>query len=181
MFVYCCALVAFWTEFLLEESDTCTPDMDCFVFHQGALPINFENCSEYEQNSSYTIECYRFVFDYAGALGNSGGVIVLATIIMNLHTLVWVKIRSQKNKCWKVVTVVVDMVGFSIINVAFICAMAIPLFRDQLFNTNRNILHSSAFYFTLLFTFIFSGPGLYTWDICQFIHKRRRRSYEPVQ
>ena len=130
VFVFCCALLSFWTEFLLNETDTCTPDMDCFAVYtnyteKGVIdylktsPINFEKCSEYEHKTNYTIRCFRFVFDYAGALGNSGGVIVLAKISMNLHTLLWAKAVSLKRTVWLVLAVlgvtVIDLVCSGII------------------------------------------------------------------
>ena len=98
--VFSCSAVAFWTTFLIDESDQCNPQMDCFTFcvlndHRMLNPL--ENCTYYEEKNC-TIECFKFSFQYADALGNSGGVLALSKVIVSLHATVWIAIASLSSQ-----------------------------------------------------------------------------------
>ena len=93
--VYCCVAVAFWSEFLVEESDICSPQKDCFLHSKAENRFTrIENCTDLYDNitydgydSMYDIQCFRFSFGFADALRNAVGVLVLATVLMNMQAV----------------------------------------------------------------------------------------------
>lgn len=101
-----CAVVSFWSVFLIGESNQCDPEMDCFalarptgdllqddlqdVLQRDVLqqdPLR-DNCSEYEADSNYTIRCFTYTFNYVDGVSNAGGVFVVGSLITSCH-LTW--------------------------------------------------------------------------------------------
>ena len=167
VFIFNCTLVGFWCEFLIEEGTQCTPEMDCFARNKSSSGSLIqkeslgENCSMYE-NQSFTIQCFKFSFDYATAMGNAGGVMVLARVIMNLQAVLWIGASSMKGRCtwW---FSVVGLTLFNIIVDLFLVALPpvvhyVPLFHDRLLRTDRIAVKFYTYWFTFLCTFIISGP-----------------------
>ena len=168
VFICNCTLVGFWCEFLIEEGTHCASNMDCFAWNKtgdGGLVQKEalgENCSTYDNRSSFSIQCFRFSFDYATAMGNAGGVMVLARIIMNLQAGLWIGASSIKGRCgwW------FSVIGLTIANVAvdlFLIALPpivhfIPLFHDRFLSTDRIAVKFYTYWFTFLSTFVISGP-----------------------
>lgn len=167
VFVCSCTVVAFWCTFLVKESDQCDSHMDCFarsragekdLVQEGPL---MESCSLYE-NENYTIHCFKFSFDYANALGDAGGVLVLASVIMNVQAGLWIGASSQDGK-WAWRLAVAGVTTLNLIVEAGLIAMPIvvqlvPFFSEKLVNTDQNAVKFYTYWATFLSAFTISGP-----------------------
>ena len=167
MFVCSCTLIAFWNTFLVDESTKCDPSMDCFALNLTTTSLiseePLENCTDYQDNH-YAIHCYKFVFNYASALGNAGGVLVLASVIMNVQAGLWVGASSQRSKvawwCGVIAVTIANMVcGIVLLATPFLVFL-VPLFRDTIVDTNRSRIQFFTYWSTFMCAFIFSGPIL---------------------
>ena len=171
-YVLCCSAITFWSVFLIDESDTCNPNVDCFATNQSdgsRIELSIENCPEYEK-SNYTLECFKFVLNYAEAFGHSGGVLVLAKVVVSLNITIWIAISSlikvtgdpDKYACCKKAFFFLMLqlyIGASLILCASIIFFSlVPFFRDLLFNTVPNILKFIAYYLAFSIGFYTSGP-----------------------
>ena len=168
-FVCCCTVVAFWSEFLVSETnhcDTSSHTIDCFVQNISQdgygeyIPV-MENCSDYE-NDNFTVSCFKFVFDYAGALGNTGGVLVLASVIMNVQSGLWIGAVAIKRKIWKILAVCALLVSLILASIFTLCLCTVvpgvQLFSEPILGTRRKILTFYVYVSTFILAFIFSGP-----------------------
>lgn len=167
IFVCSCTVVAFWCTFLVNESDQCDPHMDCFArenFGEHDIVQNdplMENCSKFE-NDNYTIHCFIFSFNYADALGDAGGVLVLATVIMNIQAGLWIGASSQEGKwAWRLAITGVATLNL-IIEVGLIAipivVQLVPFFGDKLIKTDRSAVQFYTYWATFLSAFTISGP-----------------------
>ena len=100
VFVLAASAVAFWSDFLLDEKDSCDDQFDCFAFDGGAFVSSnlvqsnpLENCTEFE-NGSHNIRCLRFSFDYANALGNAGGVLIISKVFASIIISLWIAVTT---------------------------------------------------------------------------------------
>ena len=164
VFVCNCTVVSFWSEFLIDESAQCDRHMDCFAFNNWGEIVQQEpldNCTEYELES-YDIHCFRFSFDYADALGNAGGVMILASVVMNIQAGLWIGATSQQRKClWYLA--VVGVITMNIIIEAVLIAILImvqfvPLFRTRITSSDRSSVQFYTYWATFLCAFTISGP-----------------------
>lgn len=168
IFVCSCTVVTFWCEFLVDEGDSCDDNrMDCFAMNKvggGVVqetPLSLENCTEY-QNDNYTIHCFRFSLNYASALGAAGGVLVLATVIMNAQAGLWIGASSQVGKrAWCLA--VGGVTTLNVVVVAGLVAMPIvvhvvPFFKERVLSTDRNVVQFYTYWATFLSAFVISGP-----------------------
>ena len=164
--VLSCAGLAFWSSFLLAESDQCDPRIDCFAFHAGNESIVqnnplMENCTNY-QNSNYTIQCYDFAFDYADGLGHSGGILVLSKVVVSLHISLWIAISSllssKSKKIFKLIGAVYVAATVIILALVFVALGTVPFFRDRLFEGFHNFLQIFAYFLAFLSIITVSGP-----------------------
>ncbi len=166
MFVCTCTLIAFWNAFLVDESMACNPNMDCFAINSTTRKAKTENplinCTDYEND--YTIHCYKFVFNYAGALGNAGGVLVLASVIMNVQAGLWVGASSQEGKvgwwCGVIAVTTLNIICSIGLLATPILVFSVPLLRDTVVNTNRSQIQFFTYWSTFMCAFLFSGPIL---------------------
>ncbi len=168
MFVFSCTLIAFWNTFLVDESTSCDSSMDCFALNSTTLnPISEEpitkNCTDYE-NDNFTIHCYKFVFNYGSALGDAGGVLVLASVIMNVQAGLWVGASSQEGRVgwWCAVTTVLVLNIIASIGLLALplLVFTFPLFKETVIGTNRAQIKFFTYWSTFMCAFIFSGPIL---------------------
>ena len=173
VFVCSCVAVAFWSEFLVEESYHCQSDVDCFALdeHNTALqqePLSKENCTEVEAGgtaaSNVTLHCFKFVFNYASALGNAGGVLVLASAVMNIQTGLWIGAGSCQGRCgWSLAVAAVSIVNI-IIEIAMFAlpfvVYYVPLLRENITKSTRNQVQFFTYWIAFLCAFTFSGPIL---------------------
>lgn len=163
VFVCTCTVVAFWCEFLITESDRCNSQMDCFALDTNYKPVEknpLKNCTEYE-NGNYTIHCFRFIFNYADALGDAGGVLVLATVIMNIQAGLWIGASSQKRKgtwCLAIVGVTILNIIVEAVLIALpVLVIYVPLLKSRV-NTDRKTVQFYTYWATFICAFTISGP-----------------------
>ncbi len=68
-------LMFFSNAILTQSTGSCDVRMDCFAVSSNSNDVisilNYENCSDYSMNSSYTVRCYTLSFNYAVALGKA--------------------------------------------------------------------------------------------------------------
>ena len=171
VFVCSCVVVAFWSEFLVEESYHCLSDVDCFVLDENRNPLYQEpllrdNCTEYESNdnTNVTLHCFKFVFNYASALGNAGGVLVLASAVMNVQAGLWIGASACQGRVgWSLA-----VAGVSTLNIIIEVLMLglpfavyyIPLLQENITRSSRSQVQFFTYWLTFLCAFTFSGPVL---------------------
>ena len=165
MFVCSCTFVAFWSEFLVAETFSCDSGLDCFPFNSTGDLIQerpIENCSNFELMDDVTIRCYSFVFDYASALGNAGGVLVLASVVMNIQAGLWIGASAQTNRCvfWAAVSLVTlsNIVAEILLIATPFVVNYVPLFSKSITNSNQNKVQFYTYWATFLCAFTFAGP-----------------------
>ncbi len=165
VFVCSCTVVTFWCQFLITESDRCNHHMDCFVRNETTkefpeIPVS--NCSDYDNVTSYVMRCYRFSFNYADALGDAGGVMILATVIMNIQAGLWIGASSQTGKkTWYLAVMGVALLNI-VIEVGLIATplvvQFVPLLQSRITNTDKNAVQFYTYWATFLCAFTISGP-----------------------
>jgi hypothetical protein len=167
-------VVAFWNEFLVEESYSCQSDVNCFVLDENDSPLHQEplvreNCTEFElitskDSSNITLCCFKFVFNYASALGNAGGVLILASAVMNIQAGLWIGAsvcggklgRSVAIAAVATLNVIVEAAMFALPFAVFY----IPLLQETITRTSRSQVQFFTYWITFLCAFTFSGPFL---------------------
>ena len=168
--VHICTFIAFWFEFLVYETNHCDTTMDCFVQNKSQngigvgdpLPV-MENCSDYE-NDNFSVSCFKFVFDYAGAIGDAGGVLVLASVIMNVQAGLWFGALTLKTPTGRLLALcalhTLYLLESTFMMFLLYMVPKVPLFYEPILGTN----HSSLKFYTYLWTFwsaiTASGPLL---------------------
>ena len=113
-----CSALVFWYIFLLQQTFTCDPGLDCFALNSGdRSPIQqhpIDNCSDFEMMNNVTTECYRYIFAFGTGLSAFGGLLKFGEILLRvlISTLFWgvdaVTVTTRKNK---VVTILKCIVG----------------------------------------------------------------------
>ena len=134
----CCFFAAFWDVFLIEESLTCNPDLDCFPFSEkdNALQDNpIMNCSDFDMNDNVTIRCYSFVSGFTYGAAIVGGLITFTTntIVLLGNVLTWTSDTGEACcKCFKKsVSLVVAFSPWIIAIVMTGLAKGLPFFRQE--------------------------------------------------
>lgn len=165
-FVCSCTVVAFWCEFLVSEGDHCNAHMDCFAKNASHalvsnMPLSNDECWDYESRN-YTIHCFKFSLDYAGALGAAGGVLVLASVIMNVQAGLWIGASSQEGKwAWRLavggVTALNALVGAALVATPIVVQL-VPFLREKITGTDRDAARFYTYWATFLSAFTISGP-----------------------
>ena len=162
-----CVAVSFWSEFLIEQVDQCTSHFDCFALLSGRpvqrAPLDMENCSLYEMSPNHTILCFRYAFNYIDAIGNSGSVLVIGTLVMNIHSAISAgayTLKGRKAMAVKIVLLLYFILGgLVMLLISPLVAGTTNVVRRALWNTNNGIIQFVAYYFTFNFAFFVSGPG----------------------
>ena len=166
IFVLCCTGVSFWCNFIVRESTHCDKHMDCFVLEytelvevNGRYPLL--NCSSYE-NASYTIQCFRFIFDYSSAIGDASGIVVLASVVMNIQAGLWIAASSQEGKiAWGFSVALVTALNIVVelgLMVTPVIIHTVPLFKSRIVASDVTAVKFYSYLATFLFTFTVSGP-----------------------
>ena len=159
--IYFCTVVSFWAQLLVDEGSQCDAHMDCFALN-GSLVQNSPlkgNCTYYEDNG-YIIQCYRFYFNYVDAIGNSGSVIVVGSLVMNMQPFISALALALKGKLG-VLAKLGLFLYFAVISLGFFIVPLLAISdaaRAVLFPTNKAIVEFCAYYFTFAFAFILPGP-----------------------
>ena len=167
--IYFCTLVSFWSDFIFSESSQCDEELSCFALDPETFdaiqqePLG-ANCTAFEAEG-YTIRCYSLALDYVTAIGNAGSVIVVAALIMNVQGLLssgGLYLRSNNTGYRRIIITVVIILYY--------CATVLTLFlvpillvsiiatREAVLNTDASYVQFFAYYFTLLYAYLSSGP-----------------------
>ena len=177
-----CTVVSFWSELLLTETDECTPDMDCFAFNQTEDLVQntplLDNCTEFQDNN-YIIRCYKFSINYVNAIGNSGSVLVVGSLVMNVQSALASGAYSIENKKLRTIACVAFWIyilfGLIVLFLIPLFILIAPLFRAVVSETRNASVQYSAYFITFNVAFTVAGPVFAT-----FIW-HRSRSYSPEQ
>ena len=162
--VFACSAMAFWIKFLIDESDHCDPRMDCFtscVLAPNGLPrpLSPENCTYYEKDC--IIKCFTFAFQYADALGNSGGVLILSKVVASIHATVWIGIASRSSQPrakWQRTHAIFYIISSLIIVVFFWeVVLFVPSLRSLISGLKKGI-EFWAYTYAFTTVFLVSGP-----------------------
>ena len=83
-----CIFISFWEVFLIDESYTCDPDLDCFPFdannYTNLQDDPIVNCTDFDISDNITIICYHFAFNFNDAAGLVGGLLSLIAFVFML-------------------------------------------------------------------------------------------------
>lgn len=176
--LFACFFLSFWDTFLIENSYTCDPALDCF-------PIDAENdnlqndpivnCSDFDTSDNITILCYQFVFKFTAGTAFAGGLLSFTAIGIKLlgSLLVWSLNLDGKGKqmeeedgiecceccnvCWPrcycclKVTVLITLVFSPLLFsiVTIIIVIAVPFVRDALSDRQRGLQFGA--YYVIIF------------------------------
>ena len=172
MMIFFCVLVSFWSELLVNQSNICNNQLDCFALNStdGGLvqfdPLSYENCTEFQEDD-YKIECYSFAFDYIEAVGNSGGVLIVGGVIMTTQAgLVagLVTLKEKSKQCGKYASIfllLLHLVTSSLVLLLLLFLLLVPTFQELIQDTKNTIVQFTAYYVTLLYTHILSVSVLF--------------------
>ena len=160
--IYFCAAISFWSDLIVEETTQCDVQMDCFALNastgilQQEIPL-MDECINYK-NDGYTIQCFRFVFNYINAIGNAGSVIIVGALVMNVQSAISALIVSSKRKFAKWV-LILYFIFFSYAPFVVIIFLNInDVIESVVFPTRKAIVQFTAYYVAFMYAFTVSGP-----------------------
>ena len=81
-----CAFVVSWNIFLVDQTYSCNPDLDCYAL-RGRSPVQqhpIVNCSDFESLDNVTIQCFRFTFRYGAGLAAFGGLLKFSESVLGI-------------------------------------------------------------------------------------------------
>ena len=164
-----CVAVSFWSQFLVEEDTRCDSDFDCYALtvSDGMLvqetQLDIDNCSLFQRDPEYTLQCFRYAFNYIDAIGNAGSVLVIGSLVMNLHSAISAgayTLNGKKGVVAKTCLFLYFLIGgFVMLVLPPIVVGTTSVVRRALWDTNNGIIQFVAYYFTFNFAFFASGPG----------------------
>ena len=164
-----CALLTFWNVFIIEETFSCDPGLDCFKVN-GSIPTNCTDLQEDEE-----IICFTFVFAIGRAAGTAGGILTLSAFIVKAEAIVVLKmvdyIRAKSDlesrleddklpKCscscctvliFYILLPILGIVGFIVL---LVVTIAVPAINDIAFPTMQNIMIFIGYFASALITFV---------------------------
>ena len=173
VFVMLCSFLAFWEIFLIENSFTCTPGLDCFAF-DSHRPISkssiSRNCSSFESLDNITIICYKFVYRYSEGLGTAGGLIVYASFMLKAYAAAYfwfldLDCSEGICKCFRswckavlicFLSILPTIIWAALLGVSF----RVPSFYEMIIRTNSGAVQFIAFMFTLFYIITFGVLGI---------------------
>lgn len=177
------AFLTFWGIFLVGESYTCDPGLDCFPFSSDGTPLQHDpikNCSEFEWANDVTIACFQFVFRYAQGLGAFGGIITVAIMVMktvmsitfwyfNSFRVFGPDWEKMKRLCATPVIILIFLSPvFSI--VVLLLVQYVPLLSDAILTTYRSKTQFYGYWVTIIYTSTFTAAGV-TWLSLQHVKR----------
>lgn len=160
---------SFWEVFLIDESYTCDPGLDCFPFDANNY-TNLQddpvvNCTDFDINDNITIICYHFAFNFTDAAGLVGGLLSLIAFVFMLlvSVLYWAldlagedkkaKKRCKYKCCWLVkrIVLVVLTISPSVGSIiAVVLVYTVPAIQDAL-TERRNFWKFYAYFVTFTY------------------------------
>ena len=164
-----CVAVSFWSQFLVEEDTRCDFDFDCYARTVSdrrlvqETQLDMKTCLIYQEDPEYTLQCFRYAFNYIDAIGNSGSVLVIGSLVMNLHSAISAGAYTLNGKKGVVAKTCLFLYflfgGIVMLVLPPIVVGTTGLIRRALWDTNNGIIQFVAYYFTFNFAFFASGPG----------------------
>ena len=164
----------FWAVFLIDETFACDEKLDCFPFNisnasNTAGPIQdypIEDCADFILIDDVEIQCYQFVLNYAEAMGAAGGVLILATLIIEGHVelLLWLLAKLSASDsflrmiCWMITNFIGFLLPYTVAITLFSLGLFEPFFKDIWFKTISSAVMFSSYSATILFSSFF---GMY--------------------
>ncbi len=166
----------FWAVFLIDESFGCDERLDCFPFNTSSNASNttngliqdypIDNCADFILDDNVEIHCYRFVLNYAEALGTAGGVLIIATTIIegHLELLIWLKDKLSEVeshevcKCiaWFGLFSIAGIIPYLLAAAIFIVGVSVPFFADIWLKTGPSKVMFYSYSLTILISSVFS-------------------------
>ena len=99
-------LFMIFADLLVVRSDYgCSSDCDCYIadLNFDEQPLDYMNCTEYAATTGGRTICYSFSIMYLGAIGDTGGVLVICSfcifLITKLTTCSLRNICNRSNQC----------------------------------------------------------------------------------
>ena len=170
-----CIFLSFWEVFLIDESYTCDPDLDCFPFdlnnYTNLQDDPIVNCTDFDISDNITIICYHFAFNFTDAAGLVGGLLSLIAFVFMLlvSVLYWsldLACEDQKaeNKCkyvccWWLKRIVLFILAISPTVgsiIAVVLIYKVPAIHDAL-TERHNLWKFYAYFITFMYLgFVFT-------------------------
>ena len=163
--IFTCVLVSFWSELVVDQSDVCSISKDCFAFHPNeglpiqTEPLSFQNCTSF-QSEEFIIECFIFSFNYIDAIGNCGSVLIVGTFIMRGLAGLFAGMLTLKDKfkcfgrCIVWIFIVVQVTFGVLLLLLILYLLMLPVVDQNVTDTNNSTIQFSAYYGTLLFSYV---------------------------
>lgn len=118
-----CSALLFWYIFLLKQTFTCDPGVDCFALSiEDKSPLQqrpIDNCSDFEMMNNVTIECYHYAFLFGTGLSAFGGLLKFGEISLRISISVFfwgvdaatstVTTVTTKSKIWNILKRIVGV------------------------------------------------------------------------
>ena len=173
------AFVSFWASFLIKETFSCDPGLDCFFRNPSSFAIEdhglpLYNCSDFDENNA-TVICFQFVFDYAAGFASMGGLIVVAVSSLRVYAIVLVWLvgvmpsatSDKSRRCYScrtlssVVCVFIFFLAPVIIAIVILTAvLLVPFVNDIVFQSSEHTLQFATYWTSLLFSGTLTGVCL---------------------
>ncbi len=154
--VYICAFTTFFSKLLITESTgQCNLGMDCFALNVSSRSLVQEdslqeNCLEYLSNTSYIIQCYKLSFNYASAIGSTGGILLVGSFVLKTQAALAASFLHADDVC-----------KFILLEFLFLCIIALILgltfgLVDEIFESAFSSVISISEFVAYLWTTFYS-------------------------
>ena len=170
-----CFFVSFWEVFLIDNSYTCDPDLDCFPFdannNTNLQDDPIANCTDFDISDNITIICYHFAFNFTDAAGLVGGLLSLIAFVFMLlvSVLYWslglagedetAKKKCKYICCWwlKRITLFILAISPTVGSIiAVVLVYKVPAIHDAL-TERKNFWKFYAYFLTFMYLgFVFT-------------------------
>ena len=167
------AFVTFWGLFLVDETYSCDPGLDCFLRDPSSFEIVDEqplsNCTNVDND---TVVCFQFVFDYTAGIAATGGFLVVAATLLRVYgiLLMWLvgvmpssygHTKGRCHPCEMLCSIVVVFVFFLapiiIAATTLIVVLLHRLINDIVFQSNEGILKFATYWSCLVYSGLMVG------------------------
>ena len=148
-----------WDIFLIDETYTCDPGLDCFT---SGIPV--QNCSVlYDPAISNvtgdpTVVCFKFAFDYVLAASAIGGLVTFArgviSFIASVNIRIGDRLFEELSKCPAIVCMVVFQTVSMLIMASLVIATTVMQVKESPLKFTR--VHSYLQLVTVLVTEFFA-------------------------
>ncbi len=89
----------FFDRYIINSEFGCVVGRDCYNLNGDIHQLPITNCTQFEDSENVTV-CYNYNLEFLSALGDTGGVLVMTTLMMVLMTkLIICCLKNCCNKC----------------------------------------------------------------------------------